>query len=289
MNRDYEVGFRKPPKASRWKPGQSGNPYGRGRAQAPHPTGLIDHEIMAIADEMVRVKQNGKEVAMPAHEAIRRSQRQQGASGNRLAAKAFIDCYEAAKARAEQVIAARYAFWTDWREQYKDAPLNWPLSDNADPVVPHPRDILIDATSRAVAFVGPIDKEELALFATSVVLAELLLIEAELLERGGDEAADANALRDVALIVFRLSPPSLGGRAAGETERAFLHRFTCLIMGAGSMTLSALTQRRSDLQAMFDGGVDEPETRRLRESKAALSQVAALARAPKVPKSLQSR
>lgn len=289
MNRDYEVGFGKPPKASRWQPGQSGNPYGRGRAQAPHPAGLVDHKLLAIADEMVRVKQNGKEVTMPAHEAIRRSQRQQGASGNRLAAKAFIDGYESAKARAEQVIAARYEFWTDWREQYKDAPLNWPLSDNADPVIPHPRDILIDATTRAVTFVGPIDKEELAIFATSVVLAELLLIEAEFAERGGDGTADANALRDVALIVFRLSPPSLGGRAASETERAFLHRFTCLIMDAGSMTLSALTQRRSDLQAMFDGAVDDPETRRLRDTKADLKRVAALARAPRVGKSLQTR
>lgn len=285
MNRDYEVGYRKPPKASRWKPGQSGNPYGRGRAEVPHPTGPVDHEILAIGDEKVRVKQNGKEVAMPAHEAIRRSQRHQGASGNRLAAKAFIDDYDAAKAQVQQEIAARYAFWADWREQHKDAPLNWSLSAKGDPVLPHPRDILIDATTLAVTFVGPLYKEELALFATSVVLAEMLLIEAEFAERGGDEIAEAYALRDVALIVFRLSPPSLGGRAAGETERDVLHRFACLIMDAGSMTLNALTKRRSDFQAMFDGAVDDPGARRLRESNVALSRVAALARA----KSLQSR
>ena len=39
---DYEVGYRKPPKQSRWKPGQSGNPHGRRK--------LADNQYELIAD-----------------------------------------------------------------------------------------------------------------------------------------------------------------------------------------------------------------------------------------------
>jgi hypothetical protein len=52
---DYEVGYRRPPKHSRWRPGQSGNFKGR-----PKGARNLRTEIKAVLGEMVQVKRGGK-------------------------------------------------------------------------------------------------------------------------------------------------------------------------------------------------------------------------------------
>lgn len=52
---DYKVGHGRPPKETRWKKGQSGNPKGRPKADR---TGPVD--ISAFLDEPVAMKINGK-------------------------------------------------------------------------------------------------------------------------------------------------------------------------------------------------------------------------------------
>lgn len=43
-NEDEEIGYKKPPKASQWKPGQSGNPKGRPKVEKDFEK-LFDHEL----------------------------------------------------------------------------------------------------------------------------------------------------------------------------------------------------------------------------------------------------
>jgi hypothetical protein len=52
-NDDYEVGYRKPPKASRWRKGRSGNPRGRQKGIPNLKTELIQElgEIIAIKEQ----------------------------------------------------------------------------------------------------------------------------------------------------------------------------------------------------------------------------------------------
>ncbi len=55
---DYEVGYRKPPKQTRWKPGQSGNPSGRRK--------LTENQYELIADifrKPVKVKDASKDAS----------------------------------------------------------------------------------------------------------------------------------------------------------------------------------------------------------------------------------
>lgn len=62
---DYTIGYRRPPKASQFRPGQSGNPHGR-------PREVIDHD-QVVEDELqrkVRVKENGKWITITVHRAI---------------------------------------------------------------------------------------------------------------------------------------------------------------------------------------------------------------------------
>lgn len=61
----YEVGYRKPPVASQFKPGQSGNPPGRPRRTKSIPA-LLDR----ILDEKVSIKLQGRERRVSKREAL---------------------------------------------------------------------------------------------------------------------------------------------------------------------------------------------------------------------------
>lgn len=56
MSDDYETGYKKPPKLSQFKKGQSGNPYGRPKKREQEPV----YDPSAILAEQVTVKSNGK-------------------------------------------------------------------------------------------------------------------------------------------------------------------------------------------------------------------------------------
>ncbi len=55
MSRDYEVGYRKAPKATRFKPGKSGNPSGR-----PKGSKNLKTDIEDVLSETIPIKEGGK-------------------------------------------------------------------------------------------------------------------------------------------------------------------------------------------------------------------------------------
>jgi hypothetical protein len=63
--RDYEVGYGKPPRHTRFEPGRSGNPRGRPRGKKNLSTLLSD-----ALDEPVIVVENGRRRTIPKREAI---------------------------------------------------------------------------------------------------------------------------------------------------------------------------------------------------------------------------
>ncbi len=64
-DRDYEVGYGKPPMATRFKKGQSGNPKGRPKASKNVSTMLED-----VFFQMIPITESGKRRAVPVVEAI---------------------------------------------------------------------------------------------------------------------------------------------------------------------------------------------------------------------------
>jgi hypothetical protein len=100
---DATVGYGRPPTATQFKKGQSGNPRGRPRksetAQAPSDHwGTSLHAIGRIAYEPVNVTLNGKQTTIPAIEAVHRRQINDAMKGgNRLLQRDVIaraDAYE---------------------------------------------------------------------------------------------------------------------------------------------------------------------------------------------------
>lgn len=56
MSKSYEVGYRKPPKKTQFKPGQSGNPKGRSKG-----TKNLKTDLMEELKERITLRENGVE------------------------------------------------------------------------------------------------------------------------------------------------------------------------------------------------------------------------------------
>lgn len=66
---DYEVGYYKPPKHARFKPGQSGNPRGRPKRQSI-PSKDVNALIQAELDKTIPVTEEGRQKRITKREAI---------------------------------------------------------------------------------------------------------------------------------------------------------------------------------------------------------------------------
>ena len=55
MSNDYDVGYGRPPKATRFEPGKSGNPKGR-----PKGSKNLSADLKEVLDEIMTVKEAGK-------------------------------------------------------------------------------------------------------------------------------------------------------------------------------------------------------------------------------------
>ena len=82
---DYEVGYGRPPKQTRFAKGQSGNPRGRPKAQKE---GAAD--ISALLDEPITVKTAGQTQTMSPFEASIRKLAKKAVDGDITAAIKFI-------------------------------------------------------------------------------------------------------------------------------------------------------------------------------------------------------
>jgi hypothetical protein len=71
---DYEVGYARPPKEHRFKKGApSANPRGRPkklRALDAFPADTVGDCVLAELSQLIQLTEQGKEVALPAHQAI---------------------------------------------------------------------------------------------------------------------------------------------------------------------------------------------------------------------------
>jgi hypothetical protein len=92
----YDVGYAKPPKATRFKPGQSGNPKGR-----PKGTGSLAQSLRKALFGRISVTENGRVKSMPALDAIMKAMRLKALKGDVRAAALLISLTEVHKVAAE--------------------------------------------------------------------------------------------------------------------------------------------------------------------------------------------
>ncbi|KRE16843.1 hypothetical protein ASE63_14025 [Bosea sp. Root381] len=97
---DYEVGRGKPPKASRFKPGQSGNPGGRKKGSRNFKTMFLE-----VLEADTEITEKGRGRIVPTIQALMLSQVQEGLRG---------------KLRAIDSIFARYERYTEFNAEQTD-------------------------------------------------------------------------------------------------------------------------------------------------------------------------
>jgi hypothetical protein len=94
--RDYDVGYRKPPRHSRFKKGQSGNPRGR-----PSGSKNLSTLLSEALNEPVVVTENGKRRKISKRQAIITQLVNQSAKGDWRAGKILLDILHDIEARTE--------------------------------------------------------------------------------------------------------------------------------------------------------------------------------------------
>ena len=94
--RDYEVGYSKPPRHTRFTKGQSGNPRGRAPGAKNLKTLLID-----ALNELVVVTENGGRRKISKRQAIIKQLVNRSAKGDWRAAKILLDILQDLERRAE--------------------------------------------------------------------------------------------------------------------------------------------------------------------------------------------
>ena len=88
MAKDYQVGYRKPPKATRFKPGQSGNPKGR-----PKGSPNLATDLSTELGELITVREGGEARRVSKQRALIKSLMAKALQGDVRATTALLALY----------------------------------------------------------------------------------------------------------------------------------------------------------------------------------------------------
>lgn len=164
----YEVGYGRPPEATKFKPGQSGNPKGRPKGAKTRRPGMYEERLKdIILDEAYRdiaVRDGDRNVTIPMAQAVMRSIAVNAAKGQSRAQRLFAQLL----AETESANRALYSEWLDTAMTYKiewerelDRRARFGITDLPEPL-PHPDHVVINLREGTARIVGPATKEEKA-------------------------------------------------------------------------------------------------------------------------------
>ncbi|MEJ7928197.1 DUF5681 domain-containing protein [Sphingobium sp. AN641] len=182
-NDDDEVGYKKPPKASRFQKGKSGNPRGRPKKRASVDVshdGSIHALLKNEFKRLVVVTENGQPEQITLKQALARAMAHGAVKNSRIERKQAFDLLSDMD-QAEQ--AQRTDDFKFWRGHKKDqlAIIEQARREGREPekMRPHPDDIQVDWGKGCIYLLGPLTDEDEVLFDLRALTRECCYIASE--------------------------------------------------------------------------------------------------------------
>jgi hypothetical protein len=163
--RNYDVGYCKPPTATRFADGKSGNPKGRTPGSKNRLPALNDERLKTIileeAYRTIKLKDGTKDISVPIAKAIVRSVAVAAARGNLRAQKIFTDMLTSTERENKQLhdeyLQTMIEYKTSWEHEIaRCKKLRLPVPEP----LPHPDHIIIDMKTGTAHVKGPFTREE---------------------------------------------------------------------------------------------------------------------------------
>lgn len=167
MPTSHEVGYAKPPLATRFQKGQSGNPRGRPKGAKSSQPRLneerLKNVILTEAYRPIKVREGERNVTLSMAAAVVRSISVSAAKGQPRAQRLFTELLsntEAAnKRQADELLRTAIEYKVDWESEIERCKR---LGLPAPEPLPHPKDIEINMSTGEVLIKGPITPEDKA-------------------------------------------------------------------------------------------------------------------------------
>jgi len=185
---DYEVGYGKAPKETRFKKGQSGNPNGRPRgAKTKRPKAYEERLKKIIYDEAYRnvpVHEEHGVVHLPLVQAIVRSAAVKGAKGDPRSQKLFLDMLNTAEKVDMSLYREHQELWITYKSKWEEELERREQRGITGPdPLPHPDHINVDWKTGEVTIWGPLTRKGKEQFEMMVKLeTEINLLKEEVVE-----------------------------------------------------------------------------------------------------------
>ena len=160
------VGYKKTPVEHRFAPGQSGNPKGssRRRRDAAEASRYLSNPaqsaILAEADRLVTVRENGREIRMTMRELATRRLMLDATKGGATAMRLTMQLLSAAEATTRKEFEGNVEFIMHLKMDGEAALKRAKAAGKEPPLLlPHPDDIEVDPFTLEISINGPIDKK----------------------------------------------------------------------------------------------------------------------------------